>query len=68
MPNSSRISISLSDTEYAQLRELSAKHRVSVSWLGRQAIVEFLENYGHRDIRSPLSERVSKKGLIGMQA
>ena len=56
MPHSRRISIGLSDIEHAQLQELSAKHRVSVSWLGRQAIVEFLESYGSRDVRTPLSD------------
>ena len=37
------MTINLEDREYAGLSALSDKHRVSLAWLGRQAIIEFLE-------------------------
>ena len=37
------MTINLEDREYAELSALSDKHRVSLAWLGRQAIIEFLE-------------------------
>ena len=53
MPQNHRISVGLSNAEYAELRQLSEKHRVSVAWLGRQAIVEFLERCRSQDPQMP---------------
>ena len=55
MPQSHRISVGLSSTEHTELRELSEKHRVSVAWLGRQAINEFLERYRGKEFQIPLA-------------
>ena len=49
MSQNHRISVGLSNTEYAELRQPSEKYRVSVAWLGRQAIVEFLERCRSQD-------------------
>ena len=54
MVQSHRISVGLSDTEHTELRSLSEKHRVSVAWLGRQAIVEFLARYRSSEFQIPL--------------
>lgn len=54
MAQNHRISVGLSNAEHNELRSLSAKHRVSVAWLGRQAIVEFLERYRSREFQIPL--------------
>lgn len=44
MPTSKhRISISLADDEYSELSAVAASSRVSTAWLGRQALIEFLE-------------------------
>ena len=43
MAAKNRVTINLEDREYAELSALSDKHRVSLAWLGRQAIIEFLE-------------------------
>ena len=55
MPQNHRISVGLSNTEHTELRELSEKHRVSVAWLGRQAIVEFLERCRINEFQIPLA-------------
>ena len=55
MPQNHRISVGLSDSEHTELRELSEKHRVSVAWLGRQAIVEFLERGRSNEFQMPLA-------------
>lgn len=52
MPTSKhRISISLADDEYAELSDVAANSRVSMAWLARQALIEFLER--QRDKRPP---------------
>lgn len=61
-----RVSVGLSDKEYAELKALSDKHRISLAWLGRQAIVEFLERYRNRELQLPLTlERAERKALNG---
>lgn len=50
-----RISVGISDKEFAELRALSEKHRVSIAWLGRQAIAEFIERYKHEELQLPLA-------------
>lgn len=49
-----RVTVNLEDREYAELSALSDKHRVSLAWLGRQAIIEFLERYEKQDLQLPL--------------
>ena len=49
-----RVTINLEDREYAELSALSDKHRVSLAWLGRQAIIEFLERRESDDLQLPL--------------
>ena len=49
------MTINLEDREYAELAALSDKHRVSLAWLGRQAIIEFLERRETDDLQLPLN-------------
>ena len=48
------MTVNLEDREYAELSTLSEKHRVSLAWLGRQAIIEFLERRESEDLQLPL--------------
>lgn len=57
MSQNHRISVGLSNTEHTELQELSEKHRVSVAWLGRQAIMEFLERCRSKEFQIPLAWR-----------
>ena len=49
-----RVTVNLEDREYAELSALSDRHRVSLAWLGRQAIIEFLERRESEDLQLPL--------------
>jgi hypothetical protein len=49
-----RISVGVSEAEFLELQALSEKHRVSVAWLGRQAITELLDRYRHQELQLPL--------------
>jgi hypothetical protein len=44
----------MNDREYMQLLALSEKHRVSLAWLGRQAVIEFLDRYANEELQLPL--------------
>ncbi len=40
-----RISLNLPDGEYSRLAALAEQHDVSMAWVGRRAIQEFLERH-----------------------
>ena len=53
--NKRRIAVNLSELEYSGLVELAEKHEVSLAWLGRQAILDFVERYqGGEQLDLPL--------------
>ena len=54
MASKHRISVSLAEDEYQELSGLSEKHQVSMAWLGRQAIQEFLNKYFQEELQLPL--------------
>jgi hypothetical protein len=43
---STRITVSLPEKEHAALTVLARKYDVSLSWLTRKAVIEFLNQYG----------------------
>ena len=49
-----RVTVNLEEPEYTVLSALSDKHRVSLAWLGRQAIIEFLERREEKEPQLPL--------------
>jgi hypothetical protein len=49
-----RLSVSLTDPELAELLSLKDRHHVSLAWLGRQAIVEFIAKYREEHVQLPL--------------
>ena len=50
-----RISISLPEQHYTALCALAEQHQISLAWLGRQAVAEFLERHQDRDLQLPLT-------------
>ena len=55
MPTSKqRISINLEDGEYAELSALAEKHDISMAWIGRKAILDFLDRNREAPIQLPL--------------
>ena len=54
MASKHRISLNLSSEEYIEVAALAEKARVSRAWIGRQALIEFLERHREREIQFPL--------------
>lgn len=50
-----RISINLKDDEYAELAILAEKHKLSMAWIGRKAILDFLERHRDNPLQLPLT-------------
>lgn len=49
-----RVTVNLEAPEYSQLSALADKHRISLAWLGRRAIIEFLERNDQEKLQLPL--------------
>ena len=49
-----RFSVALDHQEYAELAAMAEKHRVSMAWLVRNAVAEFLGRYRDEDRQLPL--------------
>ncbi len=54
MTSKQRVSVNLIESEYQELAALAQKHQVSMAWLGRQAIQEFLSRYRQQELQLPL--------------
>ncbi|WAC22941.1 hypothetical protein [Blastomonas sp. SL216] len=50
-----RLSVGLSDAEHQELLALAERHNVSMAWVGRQAIIEFMMKYRNEDAQLPLA-------------
>ena len=56
--NKERLTVNLDAAEYRELQGLAKRHKVSMAWLARRAILSFLEQSGQRELPFPLvSER-----------
>lgn len=49
-----RVTINLTEDEYEALLALSEANRVSLAWLGRQAIIDLLNRYADPQVQLPL--------------
>ena len=49
-----RLSVGLSENEARELLALKERHNVSMAWIGRQAILEFIEKYTNETVQLPL--------------
>lgn len=59
---SKRITVSLAEEEHAELSALADKYDVSLSWLTRQATVEFLKMQGRGGSQLPFELPVQTRG------
>lgn len=50
-----RMTVNLEAVEYGQLSALADKYSVSLAWLGRRAIVEFLQRNEGDELQLPLN-------------
>lgn len=62
MSKSHRISIGLTDQDFDDLQRIAETHRVSLAWVGRQAISEFLAAYKENKNPTLLPLREAQKG------
>lgn len=49
-----RVTVSVDDRDYEQLVALADEHRVSLAWLVRYAVKDFLERYRQDQLELPL--------------
>ena len=49
-----RITVNLDKVQHRELQALAKQHRVSMSWLGQEAITRLLEQYKQREFQFPL--------------
>lgn len=63
MPSKHRISLNVSPDEYRELTTLAERARVSKAWIGRQALIAFLERYRDPNLQLPFdAARLSRDG------
>lgn len=53
--NKPRLSINLSESEYGELSALAERHKLSMAWIGHQAILAFLERNRTEILQLPFS-------------
>ena len=59
MPSTKRrVAVNLPDKEFDELMAFAEKHDVSMAWLGRHAILEFLDRYRSERLQLPLRLQV----------
>jgi hypothetical protein len=49
-----RVTVSVDERDYEQLVALADEHRVSLAWLVRYAVADFLERYRQDQLELPL--------------
>lgn len=49
-----RVTVSIDERDYEQLVSLADEHRVSLAWLVRYAVSDFLERYRQDQLELPL--------------
>lgn len=62
MPAKHRLTVNLDKQEYTQLVALSERHHVSLAWLGREAVRQFLEHHHDQDLQLPLNLSTTRPG------
>lgn len=62
MPSKHRVSLNLTPEEFREIAALAENARVSKAWIGRQALIEFLERYRDRDLQLPLDLARTSRG------
>jgi len=63
MSKGHRLSVGLSDQEFGALQRIAEEHRVSLAWVGRKAISDFLAAHTHEEHEPLLPTRDAQKGI-----
>jgi hypothetical protein len=53
--NKQRLSINLSDREYAELSALAERNNLSMAWIGHKAVCDFLDHAHSESLQLPLT-------------
>jgi len=60
-----RITVSLPEGDYTELMAMAEHHDVSLSWLARQAITEFIDRYKNESMQLPMHLNATRKAANG---
>ena len=60
-----RVPASLTDNEFRELAAMAVKYDVSLAWLARKAILEFIDRYRSEQMQLPLDPKSSQSGRSG---
>ena len=60
-----RVPASLTDNEFRELAAMAEKYDVSLAWLTRRAILEFIDRYRLEQLQLPLDPESSQSGRTG---
>jgi hypothetical protein len=61
-----RVPASLTDNEFRELAAMAEKYDVSLAWLTRKAILEFIDRYHSEQLQLPLDSKSSRSGRTGV--
>jgi hypothetical protein len=67
--NKQRISVNLSDGEYAELSALAERHNLSMAWIGHKAILDLLARNSNESLQLPLAfaKRSGRGALVSQE-
>ena len=54
MKTKTRFSVALDEQDYTELLEMANKHQISMAWIVRQAVTDFLGRYRSETAQLPL--------------
>jgi hypothetical protein len=60
-----RVPASLTDNEFRELAAMAEKYDVSLAWLTRKAILEFIDRYHSEQLQLPLDPKSSQSSRAG---
>jgi len=60
MPAKNRFTVNLDPESHVELQALSERYGVSLAWLGRQAVRDFLDRYREQELQLPLSSTTTR--------
>jgi len=55
-----RIAANLTDAEFSELVAMARKYDVSLAWIGRQAVLEFIGRYRTEQLHLPLRQEARR--------
>jgi hypothetical protein len=57
-----RVPANLTDAEFRELAAMAERYDVSLAWLTRKAILEFIDRYHSEQLQLPLDPKSSRSG------